>query len=67
VFDYTANGWFIATLIIDLVVVAIVMVMFIVHKCYWEPCYVAPREDDTKALDFERENWENKACDAEFL
>jgi hypothetical protein len=40
VFDYSVNGWFIATVIINLIVVAIVIVLFAIHKFYWEPTYV---------------------------
>lgn len=44
VFDWKANGWYLTTLIIDIISVAVVLGLFVVHKVYWERTYIAPKE-----------------------
>ena len=37
-------------MVIDIIVVFVVIVLFIVHKLFWERVYIAPREEDKKEL-----------------
>ena len=41
-FDWRTDGWFIATIIINMIVVFIILVMFILHKVFWERIYTKP-------------------------
>jgi hypothetical protein len=38
-FNYRNDGFFIASVIINLIVVVAVLSTFVVHKCLWEPRY----------------------------
>ena len=60
-----SNGYFMVTLIINIVCCIIVFAMFTLHKLWWEGVYLKPQEDKkTGKLDIDL--WENKDCDKEF-
>ena len=35
VFEWSTNGWFIATFIINAAAALVIVIMFIIHKVYW--------------------------------
>ena len=43
IFVWSNSGWFIATIIIEIIVAFVVIVLFAIHKLYWERVYTAPR------------------------
>jgi hypothetical protein len=63
-FDWRTDGWFISALIINLLSFFIVVLLFLIHKCYWEKAYTEIRVSDKKKNPMKL--WRNKKCDDYF-
>jgi len=60
------DGWFLAALIVNLINVFSVLLLFVLHKLYWERAYKAPREENIRDKVFMKKNWYNHDCDHYF-
>ena len=63
--DTGTNGFFLITLIINVFCIGIVLVLLVLHKCWWEKLYTKEREKKITGK-MNRELWENKECDEDF-
>lgn len=62
--NWTVNGWFIYAMITIIVVFLTIIIIFVVHKLYWEKVYLLRRPNKVQQL--RREEWSNTDCDDEF-
>ena len=62
-FEWQTNGWFWATVIIDLITVIIIVVLFIVHKALWERIYTSEEKAKKKIKNLNKKVWYNNECD----
>lgn len=60
VFDWSTDGWFIASLIINLLSVFVVVLLFILHKFYWERVYIGIRDANRKEKVLVKQLWRNR-------
>lgn len=65
-FDWKEDGYFITSLIINLLTVAIVIALFIIHKFYWEKIYTQRQSNEGKVGILKKIHWGNEECDLQF-
>ena len=53
------------TLIINVFCIGIVLVLLVLHKCWWEKLYTKEREKKITGK-MNKDLWENKECDEDF-
>lgn len=59
VFEYATNGWFFATVIINVLNVAVILVIYFIHKLSWERAYVS-ENPAKKQKSLIRKSWYNR-------
>ena len=52
--------------IINLLNVAVVIALFVIHKCFWENVYLRSRNDEGKMQVLKKQFWSNPECDRVF-
>lgn len=60
--NWQENGFFIVALLINILSVLIVIVLYILHRCWWENVYNKQREVKISSK-LIKDHWENKECD----
>ncbi len=60
--NWQEDGFFIVALLINLLSVLIVIVLYILHRCWWENVYNKQREVKISSK-LIKDHWENKECD----
>lgn len=60
VFEWQSNGWFWTTVVLNLISVVVIIVLFIVHKVFWERVYTSTEKVKKKQKNLPKKQWYNR-------